>query len=206
MVDKKQPPNPNEFDDNDDYFIEEEVVTYVRKRRLFKFYCSLDNCPYCRNVPQTARHPSKKWCTEDARVEFRRRERARIAIENQRHPGLRGRPLEFEFKSKGVFYLHILDKPKRLDGTNIYRIGSNQTWNYYQKKYLSNNEIRNSFDAVIITLTDQPAALVEKIVQNNKDKLQENGLLYLLDSDVRIANQIVREHIEFYAQSKIDQE
>lgn len=199
MANKKQ---SNKSEETESDHIIEEVVTYTRKRRLFKYICSLENCPYCRNMPQTARHPSKKWCTEDARVEFRRRERARIAVENQRNPGLRGRPSDLDNESKGVFYLHILDKPKRLDGTNIYRIGSAKTWDEYEEKYLRDNQIRNSFDAVIITLTYQPETLVEKIIRNNADKLQKNGLLYLLDPDVRIANQIVIEHIEVYEQSE----
>lgn len=203
MTKKKQTKNYDEAEA--DYIIEEVVVTYTRKRRLFKYVCSLENCPYCRNIPQTAKHPSKKWCTEDARVEFRRRERARVAIENQRNPGLLGRPGELDNKSKGVFYIHILDKPKRLDGTNIYRIGSAPTWDEYEAKYLRDNEIRNSFDAVLITLTFQAEALVEKIIRNNEDKRQENGLFHLSDPDVRIAHQIVIEHIEVYEQSEIEE-
>ena len=203
MVSKKQSDKSEEAET--DYIIEEVVVTYTRKRRLFKYVCSLENCPYCRNLPQTAKHPSKKWCTEDARAEFRRRERARVAIESQRNPGLRGRPAELDSETKGVFYLHILDKPKRLDGTNIFRIGSATTWDEYEGKYLRDNQIRNSFDAVIITLTFQAEALVEKIVRNNENKLQENGLLYLLDPDIRIAHQIVIEHIEVYDQSEVNE-
>ncbi len=203
MTKKKQTKKLDEFET--DYIIEEVVVTYTRKRRLFKYVCSLENCPYCRNVPQTAKHPSKKWCVEDARVEFRRRERARVAIENQRNPGLRGRPAELDNENKGVFYLHILDKPKRLDGTNIYRIGSATTWDEYEEKYLKVNEVRNLFDAVIITLTYQSEALVEKIIRNNEDKCQENGLLYLSDPDVRIAHQIVIEHNEAYERSEVNE-
>lgn len=203
MTKKKQTNNYDEAEA--DYIIEEVVVTYTRKRRLFKYVCSLENCPYCRNIPQTAKHPSKKWCTEDARVEFRRRERARVAIENQRNPGLLGRPGELDNKSKGVFYIHILDKPKRLDGTNIYRIGSAPTWDEYETKYLRDNQIRNSFDAVLITLTHQAEALVEKIIRNNEDKRQENGLFHLSDPDVRIAHQIVIEHIEVYEQAEIEE-
>lgn len=200
MTSKKQPDKSEETES--EYIIEEVVVTYTRKRRIFKFVCRLENCPYCRNVPQTAKHPSKKWCQEDARVEFRRRERARKAIANQRNPGLRGRPAELDNKHKGVFYIHILDKPKRLDGTNIYRIGSNLTWAEYEETYLRDNEIRNSFDAVIITLTYQAEALVEKMISNNIDKLQEDGLFYLSDPDIRIAHQIVIEHIEVYEESE----
>jgi hypothetical protein len=192
-------------DPETDYIIEEVVVTYTRKRRLFKFLCSLENCPYCRNEPQTARHPSKKWCTEDARAEFRRRERARIAIENQRNPGVLGKPAELDNKRIGVFYIHILDKPKRLDGTNIYRVGSTATWNDYEEQYLMDNDLRQSFDAVIITLTYQPEALAEKIVRKNEDKQQENGWFHLSDPDVRIAHQIVIEHIEVYEQSEENQ-
>jgi len=199
MTKKKSTKKSDELET--DYIIEEVVVTYTRKRRLFKFMCSLENCPYCRNVPQTARHPSKKWCTEDARAESRRRERARIAIESQRNPGVLGKPAELDIGRTGVFYIHILDKPKRLDGTNIYRIGSETTWTDYENKYLKDNRIRNSFDAVIITLTYQPEALVEKITRKNEDQLQENGLFYLSDPDVRIAHQIVIEHIEVYEQS-----
>jgi len=203
MADKKQPPNSDEFDDNDDdFFIEEEVVTYVRKRRLFKFYCSLDNCPYCLNKPLKAKHPSKKWCCEDARAEFRRRERAREAIENQRSPGVVGKPAELDNERMGIFYIHALDKPKRLDGTNIYRVGSSKSWSEYEEQFLADDQVRNSFDAAIITMVHEPEVLVAKIVRKNEDKQQEDGLFFLPDPDLRIAHQIVIEHIEAYDTSE----
>lgn len=196
--------NKNKETDNhdDDIIIEEEIVTYTRKRRLFKFICSLENCPFCRNEEQYARHPSKKWCSEDARSESRRRERAKAAINAQRDPGAIGKPLQNIQRKLGVFYLHILDQPKHLDGTSTYRLGSAVSWQAYQNQYLIDQGIRNSFDAVIITMVDHPESLVDKISRRNQDKQQEDGLFFLTDPDIRIAHQLVIEHKNAYANMK----
>ncbi|MEO1666726.1 MAG: hypothetical protein AAFU54_18960 [Chloroflexota bacterium] len=195
MTDKNKKPTS----DDDDIIIEEELVTYTRKRRLYKFVCNLENCPFCRNEKQYARHPSKKWCSEEARAEARRRERARVAIDAQRDPGAIGKPIQNIQSRLGVIYLHVLDKPKRLDGTSIYRLGSSPSWEEYQGEYLDDSNIRNSFDAVIITMLEHADSLAHKIARKNEDKQQDDGLFYLADSDVRIAHQIVIEHKEAYA-------
>jgi len=187
-----------------EYVIEEELVAYTRTRKLYKFVCSLPKCPYCRNVPQTARHPSKKWCSEDARAESRRRARAQKAIEKKRNPGIIGKPAAITGNTLGVFFLHLLDKPKRLDGTNVYQLGFTKSWEEYKEKYIDDPDIRKTFDRTLSFVTILPDVLAEKIAWKNEDKNVINDIFHLTDPDVRIAAQMIDEHVAAY-QDQIDQ-
>ncbi len=181
-----------------EYIVEEELVAYTRKRKLYKYVCNLPKCPYCRNVPQTARHPSKKWCSEEARSESRRRARAQKAIENSRNPGIIGKPTSIKGNTLGVFFLHLLDKPKRLDGTNIYQLGSTDSWEEYKEKYIDNPDIRKTFDRTLSFVTMHPHILAEKIAWKNEDKNVIDDIFHLTDPDVRIAAQMINEHVTAY--------
>lgn len=170
----------------------EETVTYKRKRKIYRFICALEDCPYCRNVPQTSRHPSKKWCSEDARAEAGRRERAAQAIEESRDPGAMGKPVELDKTTLGVFYIHAIDNPK------VYRIGYTETLSDYQASYLVGSTKKQNFDAIIIVKTYSPDSLAQKIQRKYAHKHVEDDLYDLTPPEIRVAHQLVLEHLEAY--------
>ena len=125
----------------------EETISYTRTRRIYPFVCALENCPYCQNVPMKAKNPRRKWCSEEARAEAGRRQRARQAVEEGRVPGKVGNPLieAKKLSQMGVFFVHALDK-----FPDIYYIGHAESWEGYQVQYQTESSTQQDFDAAIV--------------------------------------------------------
>jgi hypothetical protein len=171
----------------------EETISYTRTRRLYAFVCALEKCPYCQNVPMKAKNPTRKWCSEEARAEAGRRERAAKAIEAGRVPGKVGNPLieEDKLSQMGVFFIHALDKLP-----DVYRIGHANSWEIYENEYLSEAAAQHDFDAIVIVRTPLADLLARKITRKFGDHKVAETLYHLDVADVRVAHQMVLEHVE----------
>ncbi|MDQ7024741.1 MAG: hypothetical protein Q9P01_09260 [Anaerolineae bacterium] len=195
MENKNKTDSKKNSQSDDEEFIEEEI-TYIRRRRVYNYVCSLADCPYCNNVPQQAFHPNRKWCSDEARAEFRRRERASIAIEAGRDPGVVGKPADMDQKlqSMGVFFVHALDN------SPLYRVGYANSWDIYEAEYPSQAASDHDFDAIVIVRTPLAASLEQKILRKFGDLKVGSNLFRFEAADVRIAHQMVQEHVEAHRQ------
>lgn len=178
----------------EELYIEEEI-TYRRTRRVYTFICALEDCPYCKNVRMKAKNPRRKWCSEEARAEAGRRKRAAEAIQAGRVPGKVGNPLieVDKLKKMGVFYIHSLDK-----SVDIYRIGYTKSWEIYESNYPTESANIHDFDATIIVRTPLADLLERKILRKFGGNHVTDSLYRLETSDIRVAHQMVLEHIEAY--------
>lgn len=184
---KANKPKPEDVSEVD--YLEEEIV-YTRRRRVYKFYCQLDNCPYCRNVQLNAFNPKRRWCREEARAELRRRERALIAIQNKRHPGLRGRPFDPSEEPEGIFFIHFLDQ------LLLYQIGFFISWDEYAATYLIDPAPQHNFDGTLVIATPLVTLLEYKITVKFEELKVEDNRYRLEPADVRIAHHMILEHLE----------
>jgi|GEM_PF-843127 len=157
-------------------------------RSVYQFICSLEDCPYCQNKPQKAYHPSKKWCSEEAREEYRRRSRVQDAIQDKRDPKF-GAKVKNPDTTPGIFYIHMLD------GSRNCEIGTTVNLSGYQAK---NSDKNIDFDTVIVIKTSNPDSLKDRVERSFKNKQTEDGLFDLTLPEIRIAHQMVIEHIHIY--------
>lgn len=191
----------------DDYELIEETLQYTRQRKLFFYYCDLDKCPYCENKRVKGKK-GKKWCREEARLEFKRRERAQTAIKDGRSPGGFGKPpLQVELGLPGMVYLHTIDKKDDDDLPQIYRLGYSESLSDYEKIYINDPLMRNTFDAIVSVIVYQPEELVQKILKRNNEKLWDEKekrweLYNLTNPESKIAHQMAREHSKLYGIDK----
>lgn len=187
--------NDNQKSNQEPQYVEEEI-TYTRRRRVYTYYCSLPDCPYCHNKPLQAFHPSRKWCCDDARAEFRRRERAEIAIQEGRDPGVVGPPANLADKEKhvGAFFIHALDD------SDLYRIGYSDTWEAYETQYLNQSAENVDFDAIVAVRAAMLDSLSQKIHRKFEHLHVEDNLFRLAPADVKVAHQMVLEHVEAHSE------
>jgi len=180
----------------DELYIEEEI-TYTRTRRVYSFVCALDECPYCKNVPMKAKHPKRRWCSEEARAEAGRRKRAVEAIRAGRVPGKLGNPLieENKLTKMGVFFVHSLDKLP-----DVYRVGHATSWENYEAEYVSEATEKHDFDAIVIVRTPLADLLERKIGRKFSGHRVAETLYRLEEADIKVVHQMVLEHVEAHRQ------
>ena len=191
--------NERVIEQGDDYVIIEETICYTRQRKLHTFTCKLINCPYCQNTPQPAKHPTKKWCSAEARIEYRRRQRARQAMDEGRIPGSEGRPSYLTLGTPGIFYMLLLYEPVlEAENEHAYLIGSINSQRELTE-FLKEHDLHGKHDTAIIILTYHPEELAEKIKQRYSDKqhFAHPADHYYL-TEVRLAHQMTNEHVEAY--------
>jgi hypothetical protein len=169
-----------------------QVGSYTRKQMLYDYTCQLPECPYCHNVVQQSLFKGRKWCREDARMEFKRRERAQKAIAANRDPGVLGKPTNYEdrLKRMGVFFIHILDD------SQLYRMSYSKSWEEYQNEYLLNSGHEQDFDAVLVVRTPLANTLINKLNKKFKQFREgESNLFHIGSSEIKIAHMLVKEHL-----------
>jgi hypothetical protein len=172
------------------------VRAYTRRQTLYDYVCQLPNCPYCRNETLQSPFKGRKWCREDARMEFKRRRRAEDAIEKNRIPGLVGKPASYEEKIKkvGVFFIHALD------GDQFYRVGYAKSLEEYMKMYYpQGTETIQDFDPSLVVRAQLADALMAKLktkFSQTQIEQAEGVTFFRLDTaQVIIAKMLVKEHL-----------